>query len=294
MPLALSRAASPALLLMALCASCASFELEETFTVAEPLDSKGPVSLSVALDVGSIEVASDPSLEGLEVRGMVRLKGRDEESARARFEELGVSVERGAGEITVAPTFAGGRRTSERMSLKVMVPSLDGVKLRTTNGSLVVSGATGSVEADTSNGSIKLVGCSGDGQLSTSNGSIRLDGSSGDVRGTTGNGSVRVLDHGGTLDLDTSNGDVDVSLAEGCAGTVRLRTGNGSIDLSVASDWSGVIEASTTNGQVRFRDEDGLRQKGTASILAVGAGGARSVARTSNGSIEVEVREPRL
>ena len=82
--------------------------------------------------------------------------------------------------------------------------------------------------------------------------------------------------------------------ADDAKDAVQLRSSNGSIGLSVAHGWSGVIEASTNNGQVRFRDQDGMRQKGKASILAVGAGGSRSITRTSNGSIEVEVRAPEL
>ena len=98
----------------------------------------------------------------------------------------------------------------------------------------------------------------------------------------------------GALDLETSNGGIGVSLADDAKDAVQLRSSNGSIGRSVAHGWSGVIEASTNNGQVRFRDQDGMRQKGKASILAVGAGGARSIMRTGNGSIEVEVRAPEL
>lgn len=277
-----------------LTASCSSFELEDSFIIMEEFGVDGPVSLEVACDVGSIEVGEDASLEGIEVRGTVRLTERDEEGALARFEQLGASIRRQPGGFIVAPTFEGGRRETERISLKVTVPDLGGVKLKTSNGSLAASGASGSVDAESSNGSIKLMDCRGGARLSTGNGAISLTGGAGDARGTTGNGSVKVVGFEGALNLETSNGDVEVSMADDARGTVQLRTSNGSIGLSVAHGWSGVIEASTNNGQVRFRDQDGMRQKGKASILAVGAGGARSITRTSNGSIEVEVRAPEL
>ncbi len=275
-----------------LAASCSTFELEDTFTVTEQLAPGRPVSLEVACDVGSIEVGEDPSLDGIEVRGMARLTARDEEGALARFEQLGASIQRRTDGLIVTPTFEGGRRESERISLRVTVPDLGAVQLKTSNGSLVVSAASGGVDAESSNGSIKLVDCRGGGRLSTGNGAISLEGGSGDVRGVTGSGRVEVVGFVGPLDLETSNGDIDVSLADEATDAVRLRSSNGSIDLSVSHDWSGVIEASTSNGQVRFCDQDGQRQKGKASILAVGAGGTRSIARTGNGSIEVEVRSP--
>ena len=271
---------------LVLLASCSSFELEESFTLTQELGLDGPVALDVVCEVGSIEVGEDPALEGIEVRGLVKLTGRDEERARARFEQLG------ADGVTITPTFEGGRRPSERISLKVTVPDLGGVRLETRNGSLVASGARGGVRAGSSNGAIKLFDCVGEVQLSTRNGAISVEGGSGDIRGTTANGPVRVSGFNGPLELETSNGDITVSLAEDAREAVRLRSSNGDIDLSVADGWSGVIEASTSNGQVRFRDQDGQRQKGKASILAVGAGGARSVVRTGNGSIEVEVRSP--
>ncbi len=277
-----------------LTASCSSFELEDSFVITEEFGVDGPVSLEVACDVGSIEVGEDPSLEGIEVRGTVRLTERDEERALARFDQLGASIQRQPGGFTVAPTFEGGRRQSERISLKVTVPDLGGVQIRTSNGSLKASGASGSVEAESSNGSIELVDCQGGAQLSTANGAISLSRVSGGIRGTTGNGSVKVAGSVGALDLETSNGGIEVSLADDAKDAVQLRSSNGSIGLSVAHGWSGVIEASTNNGQVRFRDQDGMRQKGKASILAVGAGGSRSITRTSNGSIEVEVRAPEL
>ncbi|GEM_PF-3295221 len=275
-------------------ASCSTFELEDSFIVTEELALNGPVTLEVGCDVGSIEVGEDPSLEGIEVRGTVRLTGRDEEGALARFEQLGASIQRGADGYVVTPTFEGGRQKSERINLRVRVPDLGRVRLKTNNGSLVASDASDGVEADSSNGTIELIDCRGDVRLSTGNGPISLTGGSGAVRASTGNGLVRVTDFNGLLDLETSNGGVDVSLSDDAKGAVQLRSSNGSINLSVADGWSGVIEASTGNGQVRFRDQDGMRQKGKASILAVGAGGARSVARTGNGSIEVEVRPPGL
>ena len=277
---------------LVLLASCSSFELEESFTLTQELGLDGPVALDVVCEVGSIEVGEDPALEGIEVRGLVKLTGRDEERARARFEQLGASIQRGADGVTITPIFEGGRRPSERISLKVTVPDLGGVRLETRNGSLVASGARGGVRAGSSNGAIKLFDCVGEVQLSTRNGAISVEGGSGDIRGTTANGPVRVSGFNGPLELETSNGDITVSLAEDAREAVRLRSSNGEIDLSVADGWSGVIEASTSNGQVRFRDQDGQRQKGKASILAVGAGGARSVVRTGNGSIEVEVRSP--
>ena len=273
-----------------LAASCASFELEEAFTLIEPLDLEGPVSLEVSAELGSISVAVDPSLAGIEVRGLARLEGRDEERVRARFEQLGASIHRGGGGLVIEPTFEGGRRESERINLAVTVPSLADVQLKTGHGALAISGAVGRVEADSGGGSIELLHCHGGAQLSTGDGAIRVEGGVGEVRGTTGNGDVTVSGHGGGLELETSNGDVAVSVPEGSTGVVRLQSGNGRIVLSVDRSWSGVVEASAPNGQVRFISADGLREKGPAAILALGEGGTRSVLRTRNGPIEVAVR----
>lgn len=282
----------PAALLL-LTASCASldFELEETRVLTEPLDGSGPVSLQVATDNGSIGVHEDPSVTGLEVRALVHVQAATEELARARLERVGVSIDQGAEGVAVEADWPGARRGNERVSLLVLVPALDGVRLRAGNGSLEVRGAAGPVVGETGNGRVLLEGCAGGARLATGNGSIELVRTSGEVVGATFNGPVQVVDHAGALDLESSNGSHEVSLASGAAGALQLRTGNGSIELSVAADWSGVVEASTGVGRVRFRGREGTREKGEAAILAVGAGGERSVLRTGNGSIEVVVRE---
>ncbi|TWT82635.1 hypothetical protein CA13_40980 [Planctomycetes bacterium CA13] len=88
--------------------------------------------------------------------------------------------------------------------------------------------------------------------LATSNGAIDVDGVSGGVQAKSNNGSVRVVNATGEINIQTSNGKLTI---EGNALTnVRAKTSNGSV---------------TMTGQLSAGDHE---------------------IRTSNGSIEVELR----
>jgi DUF4097 and DUF4098 domain-containing protein YvlB len=114
------------------------------------------------------------------------------------------------------------------------------------NGSLLVIGVEGGVQAETVNGNIAVRECSGSAALSTVNGGIEL--------------YTNRLDRGEGVDLEAVNGSLDLYLSAGVGAEVRAESLNGTIrnDFGlevrkgkyVGSDLSGVIAGGGSNIQL--------------------------------------------
>ncbi len=86
--------------------------------------------------------------------------------------------------------------------------------------------------------------------------------------------------------LETSNGAVSIA---GLSGPARLHTSNGAIH---ATDQNGPVEARTSNGGIHAKDLPGARlisSEKNRLVLGFGQSAAKSIARTSNGSITVRM-----
>lgn len=153
------------------------------------------------------------------------------------------------------------------------------------------------VRADTANGAVRITGFAGGAAVETSNGAVRIEGHDGPIRADTSNGGITVLGATGAVDADTSNGGVRVELAAGGTGPVRIDTSNGAVVLVVGPGFSGRIDADTSNGVVRVVDESGegrtrlVRDRRASKLVEVAGGGAASWVDTSNGSVEITVRD---
>ena len=153
----------------------------------------------------------------------------------------------------------GPRRSGDRegwwVSFRIQAPKSTDVTLRSSNGSLSVTGVTGAMRLRTSNGSIRLMDVGGDVEADTSNGSVNatLSGSSWDGAGlnvTTSNGSVRLTlpdGYNARLVAGTSNGSINVDFPI----TVRGRIGR-DIDTNLGSGGP-ALRLRTSNGSVRIQ-----------------------------------------
>ncbi|GAB3564374.1 hypothetical protein GCM10027578_09720 [Spirosoma luteolum] len=162
-------------------------------------------------------------------------------------------------------------KRSVSISFKVYTPRAVATDLRTSGGSISLSGLSGKQRFKTSGGSLNLTDVQGDIVGQTSGGSINLD-------------RCRQTGSGGQLDLQTSGGSIS---AKASSGNMRLHTSGGSIELL---DLTGDIDAQTSGGSVRGTNLDGDIKAGTSGGSVRLANVAGSVdASTSAGSVDVSL-----
>ncbi len=197
---------------------------------------------------------------------------------RERLEKMKVVAEESeSGVLVIRPEPADGRwLNNEGCSLEVSAPAAataSGLKVKTGNGRITVSGVSGRADLDTSNGRITVTEAAGE------------------VIADTSNGRIELTDVPGPVTADTSNGAVIVRLTPDGHGPVLIDTSNGSVTLEVGRDFAGTLRARTSNGRVDIPDrfERGDRRRNAAD-LAMGDG-PPSIISTSNGSIRVRVLE---
>lgn len=262
---------------------------------------------------GSVDVLTDMSLTEVEVIAKLTCVGATTQEAEQRLANSRVVVERdGAQALRISGEFDGAPRGGDGISVTVRVPNLDGVAVRTSNGSVNlvelageadVHTSNGRIRIDshdgaatlvTSNGAIEVVNHTGDVEANTSNGSVNVDGVDGAFGGKTSNGKGELSGVTGSIAFDTSNGGVTVDLPATNTGPIRIESSNGSITATIGEAFSGELDMTTSNGVIRFEDQPGrARVKNhdkNRFNVAFGEGEGRSTLHTSNASITVRVR----
>ncbi|MCB9846218.1 MAG: DUF4097 family beta strand repeat protein [Phycisphaeraceae bacterium] len=177
----------------------------------------------------------------------------------------------------------------EGCSFRVTLPGAVGVRLDTSNGAIVLRGASGDADLSASNGRITVKEQDGNVTAHTSNGAVEIEHASGNVEVRSSNGALSTMGVGGSVVARTSNGRIRVALDDDSVGPIQLTSSNGSIDLDVGSAFAGVIEADTSNGRVSLEGfDDGMvaSKKRTSARIRCGAGPQCRIT-TSNGSISI-------
>jgi DUF4097 and DUF4098 domain-containing protein YvlB len=253
-----------------------------TATVERTATAADPRSLSVETRNGMITLVRDDSATALTVTARIRCGGETQAAADARAQASNLVVARGEdGAVRVTAEFApraDGRAgySNDAATIEVRAPgSLEGIALRTSNGTITSDGFRGALTARSSNGAIKVTGHAGA------------------VNADTSNGAITVAGIAGPADLATSNGSVDAALAAGSTADIQVRTSNGGVKVTLPASWAGALAARTSNGGVSVKSPEGrvtnlsiARGEGSATI---GKGGAKATLRSSNGGITVVV-----
>ncbi len=202
----------------------------------------------------------------------------------------------GDGSLRVWVEWPGERRRgAEGGSIRVFTPGADGVSVRSSNGSVVLSGLGGTADVTTSNGSVVVRDHAGDVRATSSNGSVRGEGVSGSMEFFTTNGSVVVSDARGPVLAETTNASVTVQTADGNPGPVRVLTTNGQVQLDLGSGFMGLLRMGTSNGSIRVRGLEGaelVESRDNYIELRIGKDETVSAVKTSNGSVRVSGSEP--
>lgn len=264
----------------------------EEFEYTRTLKEGGAVSVRTfngrievaAWDGDTVEIAGEKRAHSLEA--LDELKIRVEDSARG----LEIEAER--------PDRGWKNWGGAGASFQVRVPRGSHVELvKTSNGSVDVSGAAGDIEIETSNGSIHLEDHSGAADLDTSNGRIEARGIRGRLAAETSNGSIDadIASVSGSypVRLDSSNGSIHLAVGEAQGGDIEIRTSNSSITLELPSSIGARIDAKTSNGSVKSEFEvTGPNARRTKNRLegVIGDGSGSIEVHTSNGGIRIKRR----
>jgi DUF4097 and DUF4098 domain-containing protein YvlB len=231
-----------------------------------PLKSGGTFSLKNVN--GSITITTWKE-DKVDIKALKTTKGDPD-----KLKEVKIEVEATANSVSVDTIFPRDKNIRVSVNYKVKVPQ--GVNLRkvkSTNGSVYITGPVGHTNA------------------STTNGRIELDGAKGTISLSSTNGRIEAVNIRGELDADTTNGTIVLEMLS-FEDTIKARSTNGSITLRIGSleKVNADLNARTTNGSISLDLPVTLKsmKKSRRSLEGqIGQGGPEISLRTVNGSIKI-------
>ncbi len=167
-------------------------------------------------------------------------------------------------------------------------------QLRTSNGTISVSGIAGQFDLGTSNGRIAVRDFDGEIRASTSNGTVALTNGSGTITVHTNNGTIEMQDvRASGMNAESSNGRIGFAGTLASGSTATLKTSNGAINVFLPSNSAFALDATTSNSSITI----GFPVTGNATNDKNSVRGvivrpdATLNAHTSNGSISITTQE---
>lgn len=155
----------------------------------------------------------------------------------------------------------GGNWSGRGPQMTIHLPRATVTDIRTSGGSLNVSGLGRQARVRTSGGSIQIRDIDGDVDGHTSGGSIRAQQIRGGATLNTSGGSIEIADVGGSVQAKTAGGGIRIDRV---AGEVQANTSGGSVDVSAAG---GRVDAHTSGGSVTVTFSPGANRGGDLSTV---------------------------
>ncbi len=241
-------------------------EESEEFSRVLPLKSGGTFSLKNVN--GSITITTWKE-DKVDIKALKTTKGDPD-----KMKEVKIEVEATTNSVSVNTIFPKWKNIRVSVNYEVKVPQ--GVnlgKVKSTNGSVYITGPVGHTNA------------------STTNGRIKLDGAKGTISLSSTNGRIEAVNIRGELDADTTNGTIVLEMLS-FEDTIKAKTTNGSITLRVGSleKVNADFSARTVNGSISLDLPVTLKsmKKSRRSLEGqIGQGGPEISLRTVNGSIKI-------
>ena len=200
-------------------------------------------------------------------------------------------VKTSGGSVEISGLRGDAKLESSGGSIKVSDLSAN-LRARTSGGSIRVEEIKGNVEIDTSGGSINGDSVTGRVEARTSGGSIRLERVGGDLLAHTSGGSIRIEDAGGRVEAKTSGGSVDVAFAKENAHGGELETSGGGVTVKLYRSVNLNLEASASAGSVST--DLPIQVVGTLSKShlsgTIGSGGETLRLHSDGGPVRIEAR----
>jgi DUF4097 and DUF4098 domain-containing protein YvlB len=243
--------------------------------------------IDVEMFNGAIEVTAGPA--GSVTATVKRTgTGANEAEALADAQKIDVTLETEGDKAVLRAVYTPNPSSPDRRgaSAVVSVPAGSVLVLRTSNGSIGISGITGTAVADTSNAAVAATGPMQALRVKTSNGKVIVSQGSGLLTLETSNGTIDVEAADAVVEARTSNGKITFtgSLAPG---TSRLRTSNSAVDVTLPPGAAFSVDAQTSNSRIQsdFAISGGSATDDRLTGTAGGGGGTTLIIETSNGAI---------
>ena len=252
-----------------------------------------PGAINVTGRNGSITFKVDASQSDVTISAELTAGGSTQKEADERAQASAVEVTHGEnGTMSISAAFPAPQHERDAARFVIVVPSVDGVTLTTSNGAVTLTGSSGTAEITTRNGAIVVKDHTGDATVRTSNGNITASDVTGSATLVTSNGRITMSGITGSIDATTSNGRIVADAVES-AGPVNLTSTNGSLSITLGPNFEGPISAVTTNGRITFADNakraTSVDSQSRRLHAQIGTGGAPSTFRTSNSSVTITI-----
>ncbi|MEW6197845.1 MAG: DUF4097 family beta strand repeat-containing protein [Planctomycetota bacterium] len=281
---------------MALTGGCGSL-VHATREVAFREPWAGYERIEVHARNGSVELVSGGT-DGLAIDATLRVGGTTFGEAEANLDALKLHAAADPDhprtfrvELQYPPHL---QSKSPAANLRITLPEPCAAAVNTSNGSIRVENLKGDVVLDTSNGAIRARKVDGNLRADTSNGSVEVENVTGSLRAKSSNGELIARGISGPCELITSNGRIEYAAAPAAAGAVEAHTSNGDVQITLPRSTAAALDCRTRNGRVHVdAAEAALGQVETergAFRATLNGGGVPVRVRTSNGSIDVNVR----
>src|SRR5262249_14572429 len=155
---------------------------------------------------------------GVKAKVVKTVQAATEEAAKEDLKNVDVQMTQDGDTVRITAKSEGMHLHPNRAAaVELQVPAGSKLDLRTSNGSVKTTGATGDASIHTTNGKIEVKGGKGKVNLKTTNGSITADSSSGAADLKTTNGTITINSAKATVSAHTTNGSIHFSgsLADG-------------------------------------------------------------------------------
>jgi DUF4097 and DUF4098 domain-containing protein YvlB len=200
-------------------------------------------------------------------------------------------IKTSGGSVEISGLRGDAKLSTSGGSIKVSNLSAN-LRAGSSGGSIRVEEIKGNVDVDTSGGSIDGDNVTGRLVARTSGGSIRLERVGGDLLAHTSGGSIRIEDAGGRVEAQTSGGSVDVAFAKDNAHGGELETSGGGVTVRLDRSTNLNLEASASAGSVST--DLPIQVVGTLSKShlsgTIGSGGETLRLHSDGGPVRIEAR----
>lgn len=198
-----------------------------------------------------------------------------------------VDVRTSGGSVTLTGTESRANLYTSGGSIQVRRLAGE-LRAETSGGSIALAEIRGEARVETSGGAIEARSIGGALTANTSGGSVEIEDVQGDIRARTSGGSMHIRGAGGLLDAETSGGGIEASFTKGNARGGRLESSGGSVRVSLDPAVDLTIEASgdAVHTDVPLRMEGEISRRHVHGDL--NHGGATLRVGTSGGSVHIE------
>jgi len=264
---------------------------EKRFAVA-----KAPAEVVLYTFDGAVEVRS---WDRPEVLVQIEKRGQDKESLATieiLSEQKGDVVQVEARRTKSKSSFVGiGFFLGPSAKLIASVPRNTNLKIKTSDGSVVIERVTGRAEIRTGDGSIRVTETAGELMAETGDGSIQIEDITGRVEARTSDGSIRLSGTPSSLRARSGDGSIVLRIRSGAtmADDWMVATGDGSVTIELPEGFAALIDADpgsdgrVTNELTLTAVTGGTRDK-RPLVGTLGAGGKRLSLKTGDGRISLK------